>query len=285
MSKKTRKKSLATRAPRKAAKSAKPSARTAKKASKRISKKDSAAKQRAATTSAKKAQAKPSAASGRSKTAGKQVKVSAARATTATPPAPAPKARAVSASPAIPAPRKTISKTSSSASLESAKPAVRNPDPAGDVVAPGGAAPAFDLPRDGGGRLSLKDFAGRKLVLFFYPRASTPGCTKEAMDFTRLKGEFAATGTDVVGVSADSIKVQDSFRDKYMLAIPLVSDEQQELLKAYGAWGEKSMYGKTFMGIIRTTVLIDSMGHIARIWRHVKVDGHADEVLAAARAL
>ena len=142
----------------------------------------------------------------------------------------------------------------------------------------------FRLPRDGGETVSLADFAGQKLVLFFYPRADTPGCTREAIDFTRLAKAFADSGTAVLGVSADPLKAQEAFRNKHELAIPLTSDEAHEMLEAYGAWGEKSMYGKTFLGIIRTTVLIGTDGRIARIWRHVKVDGHADQVLAAARS-
>ncbi|MGY3445833.1 MULTISPECIES: peroxiredoxin [unclassified Bradyrhizobium] len=149
----------------------------------------------------------------------------------------------------------------------------------------GAAAPAFNLPRDGGSSISLKDFAGKKLVLFFYARADTPGCTREAIDFTRLKNEFAAAGTEVVGVSADTVRTQESFRNKHQLSVPLASDPAHEMLEAYGAWGEKSMYGRTFMGIIRTTVLVDSNGKIARVWRHVKVDGHAEAVLEAARSL
>ncbi|MDH2381392.1 redoxin domain-containing protein [Bradyrhizobium sp. CER78] len=153
------------------------------------------------------------------------------------------------------------------------------------TLAEGTSAPGFDLPRDGGGSLSLKDFAGKKLVLFFYPRADTPGCTREAIDFTRLKGEFTAADTEVVGISADTVKAQESFRNKHQLSVPLVSDGAHQMLEAYGAWGEKSMYGRTFMGIIRTTVLVDSGGKVARIWRHVKVDGHAEAVLEAARSL
>lgn len=151
-------------------------------------------------------------------------------------------------------------------------------------LAEGTKAPAFRLPRDSGGAVGLGDYAGQKLVLFFYPRADTPGCTREAIDFTRLAPAFAASGTAVLGVSADPPKAQEAFRDKHKLAVPLLSDEKHEMLEAYGAWGEKSMYGKTFMGIIRTTVLIGADGRVARIWRHVRVDGHADEVLAAARA-
>jgi peroxiredoxin Q/BCP len=155
----------------------------------------------------------------------------------------------------------------------------------GTSLAEGTMAPAFSLPRDGGSSVSLADYAGKKLVLFFYPRADTPGCTREAIDFTRLSGTFADEGAAVLGVSADTVKAQESFRDKHELSVPLISDEQHEMLEAYGAWGEKSMYGRTFMGIIRTTVLIGADGRVARIWRNVRVDGHADEVLAAVRAL
>ncbi len=149
----------------------------------------------------------------------------------------------------------------------------------------GSKAPPFHLPRDGGGMISLSDFSGKKLVLFFYPRADTPGCTREAIDFTRLKADFAEAGTEVLGISGDSLKAQESFRDKHKLGVPLISDEKHQMLEAYGAWGEKSMYGRTFLGILRTTVLIGTDGHIKRIWRHVKVDGHADAVLEAARSL
>lgn len=153
------------------------------------------------------------------------------------------------------------------------------------ILAEGAKAPAFHLPRDGGGMIALSDYAGKKLVLFFYPRADTPGCTREAIDFTRLRSAFAQSGTGVLGVSADPLAAQERFRDKHGLEVPLISDEKHQMLEAYGAWGEKSMYGRTFLGIIRTTVLIDSEGRVARVWRHVKVDGHADDVLAAARAL
>lgn len=149
----------------------------------------------------------------------------------------------------------------------------------------GAKAPAFKLPRDGGGTVSLSDFKGRKLVLYFYPRADTPGCTRESIDFSKLRASFAKSGTDVVGISADPVKAQDAFKKKHKLTVDLLSDEHHEMLTAYGAWGEKSMYGKTFMGVIRTTVLIGPDGKIARIWPKVRVDGHAEEVLAAAKAL
>ena len=152
------------------------------------------------------------------------------------------------------------------------------------ALAEGAKAPSFHLPRDGGNTVSLADYAGRKLVLFFYPRADTPGCTKEAIDFTRLANAFAENQTSVLGVSGDPPKAQEAFRDKHQLSIPLVSDEKHEMLQSYGAWGEKSMYGRTFQGILRTTILIGADGRVAKIWRNVRVDGHADEVLAAARA-
>jgi peroxiredoxin Q/BCP len=149
----------------------------------------------------------------------------------------------------------------------------------------GDQAPSFLLPRDGGKSVSLADYAGRKLVIFFYPRADTPGCTLEAMDFSRLADTFAASQTAILGVSADPVKAQNKFRDKHGLAVPLASDEEHGMLERFGVWGEKSMYGKIFMGIVRTTILVDSDGIIARIWRNVRVPGHADEVLAAARTL
>jgi len=149
----------------------------------------------------------------------------------------------------------------------------------------GAKAPAFRLPRDGGDSVALSDFSGKKLVLFFYPKADTPGCTREAIDFTRLASDFAASGTAILGISADSQKAQESFRDKHKLTVPLISDEKHQMLEAYGAWGEKSMYGRTFLGILRTTVLIGQDGRVAKIWRRVRVDGHADQVLEAARAL
>ncbi|MCP3443966.1 peroxiredoxin [Bradyrhizobium sp. CCGUVB14] len=171
------------------------------------------------------------------------------------------------------------SKPSASASAASAKPA------SAKSLAEGQKAPAFRLPRDGGNVVTLQDYAGQKLVLFFYPRADTPGCTREAIDFTRLKDDFAAAGTAVLGISADPLKAQEKFRDKHSLGVPLISDEQHEMLEAYGAWGEKSMYGRSFLGILRTTVLIGSDGKVTKVWRNVRVDGHADEVLLAARSL
>lgn len=152
-------------------------------------------------------------------------------------------------------------------------------------LAPGTKAPAFTLPRDGGGTISLADFAGRKLVLYFYPRADTSGCTKEAIDFSRLKSAFSRAGADILGVSADPVPAQDAFKAKHKLAIALASDEKHRMLEAYGVWQEKSMYGRKFMGILRTTFLIGPDLRIARVWPKVSVTGHAEEVLAAAKAL
>ena len=177
-------------------------------------------------------------------------------------------------------------RTSANSSVNPRNPANAESGPmTSRQLSEGAKAPDFRLPRDGGGVVSLADFAGRKLVVFFYPRADTPGCTREARDFTRLANAFAESGTAVLGISADSPKAQEAFRDKHKLALPLLSDEQHEMLQAYGAWGEKSMYGRTFLGIIRTTVLIGTNGLIRRIWRHVKVDGHAEAVLQAAQSL
>jgi peroxiredoxin Q/BCP len=152
-------------------------------------------------------------------------------------------------------------------------------------LAAGSKAPAFSLPRDGGGAVSLADFKGQNLVLYFFPKADTPGCTTESKAFSALSKAFAKAGTAVLGVSADPVKAQDAFKAKHGLVVPLVSDETHKMLEAYGVWGEKSMYGRKFMGITRTTVLVGRDGRIARVWPKVKVDGHAEEVLAAAKEL
>jgi peroxiredoxin Q/BCP len=147
----------------------------------------------------------------------------------------------------------------------------------------GSKAPAFSLLRDGGTKVALKDFTGRNLVLYFYPKADTPGCTKEAIAFSRLRAAFAKAGTDILGVSADSVQAQDRFKSKHKLKIALASDEARKMLEAYGAWGEKSMYGRKYMGVLRKTFLIDGGGRIARVWPKVSVPGHAKEVLEAAK--
>jgi peroxiredoxin Q/BCP len=153
------------------------------------------------------------------------------------------------------------------------------------MISEGSVAPDFTLPRDGGAMVTLSGFRPGKVVLYFYPRDDTPGCTLEAQDFNARIADFAAAGTTVIGISKDSVKSHDKFCRKHGLGIILASDETGHTCKDYGVWGEKSMYGKTFMGIERTTVLIDGAGKVARVWNKVSVNGHADEVLAAARAL
>jgi peroxiredoxin Q/BCP len=149
----------------------------------------------------------------------------------------------------------------------------------------GDAAPDFTLPAAGGGELGLKSLRGRKVVIFFYPKADTPGCTREAIDFNRLRPAFEKAGTTVLGVSADQVRANEKFQGKYDLALPLASDPSHAMLEAYGVWGEKSFMGRKYLGITRTTVLIGTDGRVARVWPHVKVEGHAEEVLTAARAL
>ncbi|MEN9894248.1 MAG: hypothetical protein RIR97_100 [Pseudomonadota bacterium] len=149
----------------------------------------------------------------------------------------------------------------------------------------GSKAPNFSLPRDGGGTVSLADFTGKPLVLYFYPKDDTSGCTIEANDFSRLKDDFAAADAAIIGVSPDSAKSHDKFVKKHNLTITLAADEEKQTLEAYGVWAEKSMYGKKYMGVERSTFLIGKDGTIARVWTKVKVPGHAEEVLAAVKAL
>ena len=149
----------------------------------------------------------------------------------------------------------------------------------------GDAAPPFDLPGDGDGRVALESLKGKKVVLYFYPKDDTSGCTAEAIAFNGLADDFAAAGALVVGVSPDSPQSHDKFKAKHSLGLALASDESTTMLEAYGVWKEKSMYGRKYMGVERTTFLIDADGRIARVWRKVKVPGHAEEALAAARAL
>jgi peroxiredoxin Q/BCP len=149
----------------------------------------------------------------------------------------------------------------------------------------GDVAPDFDLPADGGARISLSDLKGKPVVLFFYPKDDTSGCTEEAIAFSQKKKEFDALGVSLVGMSPDSVKKHDKFKAKHELTTPLASDEEKETLQAYGVWKEKSMYGRKYMGVERSTFLIGKDGRIARIWRKVQIKGHADEVLEAARAL
>lgn len=151
--------------------------------------------------------------------------------------------------------------------------------------AAGQKAPAFSLPADDGSTISPSTFAGKKIVLYFYPKDDTPGCTVEAIAFSAQKAAFEKANTVVLGVSKDSIKAHCKFRDKHNLTVRLLSDETGEMLEAYGVWVEKKQYGRTYMGIARTTYLIDEKGVIAKVWQKVKVDGHAAEVLAAVKSL
>jgi len=141
-------------------------------------------------------------------------------------------------------------------------------------------APAFSVLSDDGRLLSNNDFASARLVIFFYPKAGTEGCTQEAVDFSRIASAFAARDAAILGVSADAPKALQKFREKHALAIPLGSDETHQMLEAYGVWAEKKMYGRTFMGILRTTFLIEADGRISKVWRNVKVKDHAQAVLA-----
>lgn len=152
-------------------------------------------------------------------------------------------------------------------------------------ISEGTKAPDFTMPATGGRTVSLKELKGKPFVLYFYPRADTPGCTKEACAFQEGLPDFAKLDVTIIGVSKDSMKALEKFAGKYGLAFPLASDPDNHVIDAYGAWQEKSMYGKTYMGIERSTVLVDSAGKVAKIWPKVKVPGHAEEVLQAVQAL
>jgi peroxiredoxin Q/BCP len=148
---------------------------------------------------------------------------------------------------------------------------------------PGDAAPDFALPGDGGATVSLAALRGGNVVIYFYPKDDTSGCTREAIDFTARADAFKAANTTVVGISADSVTKHDKFKRKHGLSVVLASDEQHQALAAYGVWVEKSMYGRKYMGIERATFLVDAQGVISKVWRKVKVPGHAEDVLVAAR--
>ncbi len=153
------------------------------------------------------------------------------------------------------------------------------------MIAAGQTAPDFTLPRDGGATVTLSALRPGKVVLYFYPKDDTPGCTLEAQDFNLRLADFTAAGATVIGISKDSVQSHDKFCAKFGLSILLASDQSGQTCEDYGVWLDKSMYGKTYMGIERATVLIDGAGQVARVWPKVKVKGHADEVLAAVRAL
>ncbi len=148
----------------------------------------------------------------------------------------------------------------------------------------GDLTPDFDLPRDGGGSLRLSQLRGKPVVLYFYPADDTPGCTAEAIDFSRLKPDFEKAGATVIGLSPDSTRKHDKFKAKHALAVDLVADEQRQVIESYGLWVEKKLYGRAYMGVERATFLIGSDGRIARIWRKVKVKGHAEAVIEAVQA-
>ena len=152
-------------------------------------------------------------------------------------------------------------------------------------VEPGDSAPEVVLPRDGGDEVNMADYRGKNVVLYFYPRDNTSGCTKEAVGFTERAADFEAAGAVIMGVSKDSVKSHDKFRDKHDLGIILLSDEEGDVCERFGVWVEKSMYGKKYMGIERATFLIDGEGTVRNAWRKVKVPGHVDAVLAAVRDL
>jgi len=149
----------------------------------------------------------------------------------------------------------------------------------------GDKAPDFTLPSDGGGKVSLKALKGKSVVLYFYPKDDTSGCTAEACAFRDALPDFSKTKAAVIGISRDSVASHDKFKTKYGLPFPLASDEDGKVCEAYGTWVEKSMYGRKYMGIERATFLVDGKGFIRHIWRKVKVPGHAEEVLEATAAL
>ena len=149
----------------------------------------------------------------------------------------------------------------------------------------GDQAPDFDLPADGGGRIKLADLKGKKVVLYFYPKDDTPGCTTEAQAFTAAAEDFAAAGAVVVGVSKDSVARHEKFKTKYDLKVVLGADTDGTVCDAYGVWVEKSLYGRQYLGVERATFLIDGAGTVQRVWRKVKVSGHAQDVLTAAQSI
>lgn len=149
----------------------------------------------------------------------------------------------------------------------------------------GDRAPEFELPRDGGGTVKLSDFPGKAVVLYFYPQDDTETCTQEAIEFSRMRPEFEEAGVAIVGVSPDSVGKHDKFKAKHKLTVELGADQERTAIDAYGVWAEKTMFGRKYMGVVRSTFLIAPDGTIARIWRKVRLRGHVEEVLAAVRSL
>ncbi|MGH7026247.1 thioredoxin-dependent thiol peroxidase [Brevundimonas sp.] len=152
-------------------------------------------------------------------------------------------------------------------------------------ITEGQAAPAFDLATDGDGRVTLEGLKGRAVILYFYPKADTPGCTTEGLDFSALADQFATANAVVIGVSRDAVKKLDRFKAKHDLKVVLGSDEDGVVCEAYGVWVQKKLYGREYMGVERATFLIDGAGLVRRVWRNVKVKGHAEQVLEAAQSL
>lgn len=187
-----------------------------------------------------------------------------------------------------PASKKTAAKKTAAKKTATKKAAVKKPAAtadAGSDAMVGKKAPDFAMPTDGGGKVALKTLKGKTVVLYFYPKDDTSGCTKEAIGFTEQAGAFEAAGASIVGVSKDSVAKHDKFKEKYDLGVILASDEDGDVTERYGAWVEKNMYGRKYMGIERCTFVIDGSGTVRHVWRKVKVPGHVDAVLAAVEAL
>lgn len=176
-----------------------------------------------------------------------------------------------------PAPKKAVPKKAAAAEAPGPK--------VGAGLKVGDRAPAFSLPADGGGKVSLADLKGKPVVLYFYPKDDTSGCTREAIDFSAAKAKFDKLGAVVIGVSRDSAASHDKFKTKHKLKVTLGADESGKVTESYGVWVEKSLYGRKYMGIERATFLIDRVGKIAAVWRKVKVEGHADSVFKAAQSV
>ncbi|WP_144300175.1 peroxiredoxin [Elioraea rosea] len=188
-----------------------------------------------------------------------------------------------SAAIALPAKASAAKSPAAKSPAKAAKPAAAPPPGAGP--AEGDRAPAFSLPATGGRTASSEALKGKPFVVYFYPKADTPGCTTEACDFNEALTQFKGLGLDVIGISRDAMPALEKFAAKYKLSFPLASDPENATAQGYGAWGEKVFMGRRSIGLLRSTFLVDKEGRIARAWKRVKVDGHAAEVLAAAKAL
>lgn len=199
--------------------------------------------------------------------------------------APKPKAATKAATKAVAKPAAKAAPKAKPAAKATPKTPAKVDKAASGLPEIGKKAPAFSLMSDQGKKVSLATLKGRAAVLYFYPKDDTPGCTVEALDFTALKPQFEAAGASVYGISRDSVEKHCKFRDKHGLSITLLSDEEGAMLEAYGVWTEKSLYGRKFMGIVRSTVLLDAKGVVVKVWPNVKVKDHAKAVLEAVKAL